>query len=111
MASKWVNKIIVNILEHSSFLNNDEELPPWSTKIWKSVADSTNSSAKYGQKSTSSQYLYTLVKENGYNIRTELGFDKEPISEQISNDNVIHFSSTDGETELFEYKISVDRKN
>lgn len=82
MASKRVDEIITKILDHPSFLKNDGELPAWSSKIWKSVTDSINISAIDGQKYITSQYLYTLVKENRYNIltsiRTKLGFNEEP---------------------------------
>lgn len=117
MASKRVDVIITKILDHPSFLNNAGELPAWSSKIWKSVTDSINSSAVDGQKCITSQYLYTLVKENRYNIltsiRTKLGFNEVPnIDEQISDDNAFISSSTsDSETDLLKYKNAINRKD
>ncbi|KAL5237421.1 hypothetical protein ACI65C_004831 [Semiaphis heraclei] len=90
MASKRVDEIISKILDYPSFLNNDGEPPAWSSKIWKLVADNINSSAIDGQKCINSQYLYTLVKENRYDIltsiRTKLGFNEEPNIFQISDE-------------------------
>lgn len=99
MASKQVDEIIMNILDEPSILNENGDIPLWSSKIWKSVANSLNKNAQDGQKIISYQYLYTLIKENRYdildNIRSKLGISRDVyVSDQKSKSDITNSSSS-----------------
>jgi hypothetical protein len=70
MAAKCVDDIIEAVLQEK-LLNDNGELPPWSSLAWQKVSDSLNSSKKY-QKIISRDYLYTLLKNNRYDLLSQI---------------------------------------
>lgn len=88
MTLEKIDNIIEVILSEPIFLAEDGTLPAWSSQIWKSVAAKLNMNSKEGRAMTS-DYLYTLVKNNRHDIlkkiRSKLGFDNE-IPDNMSSD-------------------------
>lgn len=109
MASKRTEEIIHTILNEPCFLNENGDIPVWSSKIWKCVSDKLNMYLKDGQKSISDQYLYTLVKQNRYDIlntiRSNLGFSTG-VSEKIPIDQTSTSSNESDSTFEGRYQIS-----
>lgn len=113
MASKRVDEIIETILQEPNFLDEDGKSPPWSSKIWKSIANKLNTNE---QNIISPQYLYTMVRENRYNIlsRVRLKFGLEEIAlkkeQNISINSNSTCSSDDGEDQLNILQSSLYKK-
>lgn len=69
-AAKRVDEIIEAALQEK-FLNDYGELPPWSSLAWQKVTDLLNSSTEY-QKKINRDYLYTLLKNNRYDLLSQI---------------------------------------
>jgi len=70
MAAKRVGDIIEAVLQEK-LLNDNGELPPWSSPAWKKVTDLLNSSERY-QNIINRDYLYTLLKNNRYELLSQI---------------------------------------
>jgi len=70
MAAKRVGDIVEAVLKEK-LLNDNGELPPWSSIAWQKVTDLLNSSEGY-QKIINRDYLYTLLKNNRYDLLSQI---------------------------------------
>ena len=70
MAAKRVGDIIEAVLQEK-LLNDNGELPPWSSPAWKKVTDLLNSSERY-QNIIKRDYLYTLLKNKRYELLSQI---------------------------------------
>jgi len=84
MASKRIDEIVEAVIK-VNLLTDKGELPPWSSKSWQSVADILNTAKRLDQKVITSDYVYTLVRNDRFDIlskvKSNLGIEVSALPE------------------------------
>lgn len=102
MASKRIHDIVeakVNLLTDKG------ELPAWSSKSWQRVADILNTAIKFDKKVITRDYVYTLVKNDRYDIhskvKSNLGIEVGTLPENnvLESDQLESLEKEDSENE------------